>query len=242
MSTIEPLDAIDELGQLQTLNAELEARVRSRTAELVTALTEREVLLQEVQHRVRNNLQLISSLLNMQVRSVGDGAGRDALVGCRTRVQAMALIHEQLFQPTDFARVPFSEYARRLAANVFEATGVSAQDVSLELLVEDVALDVDRAIPTGMILNELITNALKHAFPRGRTGTIRVELRQVAAGGFRLAVSDDGVGLPASFDIEHVPSLGLQLLRMLARQLEAALEVHTGGGTSFRLTVPARPS
>jgi two-component sensor histidine kinase len=240
MSSIGRLRATDWLDQLQTLNAELEGRVRSRTAELVTALRDREVLLHEVHHRVRNNLQLICSLLNMQVRSVADGAGRDALVGCQTRVQAMALVHEQLFQPTDLARVPFSEYARRLAANVFAATGVSTQDVSLELLVEDVALDVDKAIPTGMILNELITNALKHAFPRGRGGTIRVELRQVAAGGFRLAVSDDGVGLPASFDIEQVRSVGLQLLLMLARQLEAALEVHTAGGTSFRLTVPAR--
>jgi two-component sensor histidine kinase len=214
--------------------------VQSRTAELVAALREREVLFQEVHHRVKNNLQVISSLLNMQLRSLGEGASRDALMGCQTRVQAMALIHEKLYQSKDHARVPFSEYARNLARNVFAATGVSPQGVSLELVVEDVALAVDKAIPCGLILNELITNALKHAFPGERAGTIRVELRQVEGGGLRLAVSDDGVGLPAGLDIQAHPSLGLQLVRMLAQQLDAGLELVRTAGTSFLLTVPAK--
>jgi two-component sensor histidine kinase len=232
--------AVDEaptLGQLRTLNAELEQRVLARTSELLAALKEREVLLQEVHHRVKNNLQVISSLINMQLRSLG-GAGRDALLECQTRVQAIALIHEKLYQSQDYAHVPFSEYTRGLAANVFRAIDVSPEGVALELSVEDVSLAVGKAIPCGLILNELITNALRHAFPDGRTGLIRVELAPVDGGGLRLAVRDDGVGLPAGLDFETSPSLGMQLVRMLSRQLGAALEVTSGGGTCVRLTVP----
>ncbi len=228
------------LGQLRTLNAELEQRVQSRTAELMATLREREVLLQEVHHRVKNNLQVISSLISMQVRALGADASRDALVECRTRVQAMALIHEKLYQSKDYARVPFSEYARSLAADIFHATGVSPEKVLLELAVEEVALAVDKAIPCGLILNELITNALRHAFADGRAGTIRVELGQFGDDGLWLAVGDDGVGLPAGLDVRTSPSLGLQLVQMLAKQLDARLEVEVARGTSFRLTVPGK--
>jgi PAS domain S-box-containing protein len=226
------------LGQLRTLNSELEQRVDARTAELVATLEKREVLLQEVHHRVKNNLQVISSLINMQVRSLGDDASRDALHECQRRVQAMALIHEKLYQSKDYARVPFSEHARSLADSVFHATGVSPEGVSLDLDIQDVALAVDTAIPCGLILNELITNALKHAFPDGRCGTIRVELARTPGGEVRLAVGDNGVGLPPGVSVHDSPSLGLHLVRMLARQLDARLEVEATRGTCFRLTIP----
>ena len=146
--------------------------MEARTAELQATLKEREVLLQEIHHRVKNNLQVISSLINMQVRVARPTtASRDALEECQTRVQAIALIHEKLYQSKDFARVPFAEYARALAGNVFTvdrrrpggASGSSSPS-------HDVALAVDRAIPCGLILNELITNALKHAFPERAVG------------------------------------------------------------------------
>jgi two-component sensor histidine kinase len=225
----------------QAFNAELERRVLARTAELREALEEREVLLREVHHRVKNNLQVISSLLNMQRRSLGEGAGRDALAECQTRVQAIALIHEQLHQSRDCAQVQFRDYALSLAANVFEAVGASPRMVLLKLDVEEVTLEADEAVPCGLILNELITNALKHAFPGGRAGTVSVELRQLDDGAVRLGVSDDGVGLPAGLDVQGHASLGLQLVRMLAQQLDARLDVVQARGTSFRLTVPARP-
>jgi len=226
------------VDQLRTINAELELRVQGRTAELAANLEEREVLLQEVHHRVKNNLQVISSLIGMQVRALGGDASRKALEECQTRVQAIALIHEKLYQSRDYARVAFSEYARSLAASVFHATGVSPEGITLELAIEDVALAVDRAVPCGLILNELITNALKHAFREGRAGTIRVELKNVEGKALRLAVSDDGAGLPAGLDFEKSPSLGLDLVRMLAKQLDTALEVDRTGGTCFSVTVP----
>jgi len=228
------------LGQLRTLNFELEARVETRTAELQAALKEREVLLQEVHHRVKNNLQVISSLISFQVRSLGADGSREALEECQARVQAIALIHEQLYRSKDYARVPFAEYARSLAGNVFRATEGSPERIRLEFAMEDVALRVDHAIPCGLILNELVTNALRHAFPDGRSGTIRVELGYLAEDAFRLAVRDDGVGLPPGLDVGTVPSLGLQLVSMLAEQVNAGVEVDRDHGTQIRLTVPVK--
>jgi len=225
------------LVELRALNAELEARVDARTSELMAALHEREVLLQEVHHRVKNNLQVISSLINMQARSLRECDGRDALVECQTRVQAIALIHQELYRTRNYAQVPFSEYARNLAENVFRASGSPAK-VSLELAIDDVALAVDKAIPCGLILNELITNSIKHAFPDGRLGTIRVEVGPARDGRLRLSVIDDGVGLPPGVEAPGTSALGLQLVRMLAEQLGAHLDAKGAHGTFVRLTVP----
>jgi PAS domain S-box-containing protein len=229
----------DLMGQLKALNADLEDRVQRRTSELTGALKEREILLQEVHHRVKNNLQVISSLLSMQARKLDEGTTRDAVEECQTRVQAIALIHEKLYQSKDYARVPFSEYARSLANNVFHAIDVSPSTVTLDLAIEDLVLGVDRAIPCGLVLNELITNALKHGFTDGRSGTIRVELVALDDGRLRLAVHDNGVGLPEGVDIQKSDSLGFQLVRTLAEQLDAVLEVDGRAGASIQLTFPA---
>lgn len=209
---------------------------KRRTTELTAALREREVLLQEVHHRVKNNLQIISSLINMQLRNTELGPSSSALLECQTRVQAIALIHEQLYQSKDYAQVPFSDYVRTLANNVFAATGASPASVSLDVVVEPVSLAVDKAIPCGLVLNELITNSLKHGFADGRSGTVRVELLRVGEDRCRVVVQDDGVGLPADMDVSTSGSLGLLLVRTLAEQLEAELSVDGRRGASFRLT------
>jgi PAS domain S-box-containing protein len=228
----------DLLGQLRTLNSELEQRVRDRTSELSATLREREVLLQEVHHRVKNNLQVISSLINMQVRQLNDASSRDALIECQTRVQAIALIHEKLYQSKDYSRVPFSDYARSLASNVFNAAGISPAAIRLDLDMEDLSLAVDKAIPCGLIVNELITNAVKHAFPGSRQGTVRVRLKKIASQAILLSVADDGIGLPPSFDMEKSDSLGMQLVTTLVEQLEGRLEVVGSVGTMFSVTFP----
>jgi PAS domain S-box-containing protein len=215
---------------------QLLVRLKSLNAELTRSLNEREVLLQEVHHRVKNNLQVVSSLINMQVRKLKSETGRDALEECQTRVQAIALIHEQLYQSKDYARVPFSQYVRSLASMVFDTVGISQAVVRLELRIEDVSLAVDRAIPCGLILNELITNALKHGFPEGRIGYVRVELRRQSDGQLLLGVEDDGVGLAERVDVERSTSLGLQLVRTLTEQLDGQLEVERAPTTAFRLT------
>jgi len=226
------------LGQFKTLNAELEQRVQTRTEDLSVALQEREVLLQEIHHRVKNNLYVIASLMEMQARLLSAGEGRHALQECQGRVHAIALIHEKLYQSTNYAEVPFADYIRGLASEIFLATGVSPETVSLTLAVGDVTIAVDKAIPCGLILNELITNALKHAFPAGRNGTIRVELARADTGRLRLAVADDGIGFPEGFNIREQKSLGLRLIGTLAKQLDASLTSHGSGGAAFELTFP----
>ena len=222
--------------QLRMLNADLEDRVLARTAELSTTLKEREVLLQEIHHRVKNNLQVISSLINMQMRKLDQGASRNALEECRARVQVIALVHEKLYQSHDYASIHFAEYARSLVSSVFHVTGISQRAVRLEVEIGNVVLAVDKAIPCGLILNELITNALKHGFPGGRTGVIRVELENIGEGRVTMVVRDDGIGIRADVDVMQSESLGLQLVRTLADQLDAKLDVRQAQpGTEFRL-------
>ncbi len=229
--------------QLRIANIDLAANVKERldelrvaNIELTATVKEREVLLQEIHHRVKNNLQVISSMINMQVRRIPDGASRNALKECQTRVHAIALIHEKLYQSDDFSLVPFADYARSLSKSVFEASHLMGGQISLDLAFQDVALTVDKAIPTGLILNELITNALKHAFPEGRRGVLRVGLSRTADGYVTLFVGDDGIGLRAGFDLREAKSLGLQIVSTLAEQLQAILEVNGEAGTSFRMT------
>jgi PAS domain S-box-containing protein len=226
------------LGQLRTLNVDLERRVSERTAELTATLREREVLLQEIHHRVKNNLQVISSLINLQLRQVEDSSSRGALEECQTRVQAIALIHEKLYQSKDYSRVPFSEYARGLASNVFSALGVSNNTIALEFGIDDLSLSVDKAIPCGLILNELITNALKHAFPDSRRGKVRVELRRESSGQAVLCVSDDGVGMPEQLVPRESNSLGMSLVHTLVEQLDGEIDIRKHPGTRMRVSFP----
>jgi PAS domain S-box-containing protein len=229
-------DRMRLVAQLQALNIDLEERVLRRTSELSRTLKEREVLLQEVHHRVKNNLQVISSLINMQVRQVTDAPTRRALDECKTRVEAIALIHEKLYQSQDYARIPFSEYARTLVMSIFRTMGVVQDAVTMTIDIDALSLAVDKAIPCGLILNELITNALKHAFPDGQRGSIQVTLRAASFGEVTLSVADDGVGLHASFEVGAAKSLGMELVATLVEQLDGRLEIVRRGGTTFRVT------
>jgi len=217
--------------------AELE---RSRD-ELAASLAEKEVLLAEVHHRVKNNLQVISSLIQMQARRVGDQAAAAALSECRGRVNAIALIHEKLYEEKDVSKLGFGSYVRSLVDGIVRAAHVPTQLIRLDVAVPDVPVPVERAIPCGLLLNELVTNALEHAFPDGRTGTLRVELREETGGQVVLGVSDDGIGLPAGLEPAQSPSLGLRLVAALSSQLKAKLRVErrTSGGTKFEVVLAA---
>jgi len=212
----------------------LETLQRERKS-LSDSLREREVLLQEVHHRVKNNLQVISSLINLQARQLDDPRARGALDECKTRVEAIALIHEKLYQSKDYARVPFSDYAKSLARGIFEANRPSPSNIVLSLETDDVTLPVDRAIPCALVLNELLTNGLKHAFPAGRRGLLRVGLYE-RDGEVTLMVADDGVGIPDDVDPAESPSLGMQLVATLSRQLDGKLELQRFPGTTIQVT------
>jgi two-component sensor histidine kinase/HAMP domain-containing protein len=245
------------LDKLHGRRAELEAAVAGRTAELDLAnqalvekiadleragekiaaqLREKETLLKEVHHRVKNNLQIISSLLSLQAVHVRDPGDRELFEDSVGRVMSMAMVHEDLYASNDFSKVGLRDYvgklSRRLAANLRPGG-----EVRLDTRVQDSALPVHQAIPCGLILNELLTNAYKHAFPGGRGGTITLGLREVA-GGFELSLADDGVGLPADFDWKEAKTLGLTLVASLVGQLHGEAELTGKAGTAFSLRFP----
>jgi two-component sensor histidine kinase len=197
------------------------------------SLREKEVLLKEIHHRVKNNLQVISSLVGLQAGGSQDEIIRGVLQDVTDRVRSMALVHEKLYQSADLAHIDFAEYTRGLLSYLWRAYG--ADTVRLTLDLEPVTLSVDKAVPCGLILNELAGNALKHAF-RGRPeGEVTVSLHGDIDGRLCLRVSDNGVGLPPGFEWRQARSLGLRLVQMLAGQLDATVEVRNGEGAHFEL-------
>jgi len=200
---------------------------------LQQALHEKEVLLKEIHHRVKNNLQIISSLLNLQAESLKDPADRALFMESDGRVRSMALIHERLYKSDDFAGVDFKEYIESLMVSLMHTIGRGG--VSYQVDVEGVRLSIDAAIPCGLLINELVTNALKHAFPNGRQGRIAVSLHHERPGKLVLEVRDDGVGIPEDVRLEETKSLGLHLVSLLTAQLQGELEIVRGEGTLFRV-------
>ncbi len=202
------------------------------------ALLERETLLKEVHHRVKNNLQVISSLLHLQSLHASDPASVELLRECQHRVRSIALVHERLYRSADFMHVDFKHYIESLATYLFRSYRVSTDRISLDVEVRGVALPIDAAVPCGLLVNELISNCLKHAFHGRDNGRIRVELAPVAEGEAFLCVSDDGVGLPLSVDPETAETFGMQLIAALTKQLHGRLEIGLQTGTVVRLTFP----
>jgi two-component sensor histidine kinase len=220
--------------------AQQEIAERKRAEEQIKAsLKEKEVLLKEIHHRVKNNLQAISSLLYLQSKGVKDKEALEMFQDGQNRVRSMALIHERLYHSKDLTRVDFAEYVRNLASYLFRSYGVHSNVIQLKVNVEDVFLGIDTAIPCGLITNELISNSLKHAFPGGRGGEIRIELCSDHDGQFTLVVSDNGVGFPQDLDFLDTDSLGLQLVNTLIDQLEGTIELDRSGGTVFEITFTA---
>ncbi|HUU28812.1 MAG TPA: PAS domain S-box protein [archaeon] len=201
-----------------------------------SSLREKEVLLREIHHRVKNNLQVISSLLDLQAGYLQDPQGLQVLRDSRNRVRVMALIHEKLYQSLDLARIDTAEYIQNVVDYLFQAYEGMSSTINLSVRVEDVSLAIESAIPCGLIINELVTNALKHAFPSGKEGEIRVELCKKDGGGLTLVVSDSGIGLPPDFDFQKPPSLGLRLVKMLTSQLMGTIELDRSSGTTFKIT------
>jgi PAS domain S-box-containing protein len=216
---------------LRKAHDELTKLVDERTREL----REKELLLKEVHHRVKNNLQVISSLVGLQADGSRDETVRTGLRDVTDRVRSMALVHERLYQSADLARIDFAEYTRSLLNYLWRAHGTAAVRLTLDL--DPITLPVDTAVPCGLILNELAGNALKHAFKGRSEGEVTVSLHADGDGRIRMCVRDNGVGLPAGIDWRQANSLGLRLVQMLGRQLDAAVEVRTGEGTEFEIVI-----
>lgn len=211
-----------------------------KTAEekLRASLREKETLLKEIHHRVKNNLQVVSSLLGLQSRGIAEDATRKMFQESQNRVHSMALLHERLYQSQNLSEIDYADYISQLAAHLFRSYGVSSSRIRLTMKVNKKHLTMDAAVPVGLILNELLSNALKYAFPEGREGEVQILFEDGPDGLTRLVVSDNGIGLPRDVNIWNTRSLGLRLVRTLAAQLDAALAVNSEHGTEIILTLP----
>jgi PAS domain S-box-containing protein len=200
------------------------------------ALKEKEVLLKEIHHRVKNNLQVVSSLLYLQSTRTDDPGAASALRESRNRVKSMALIHERLYQSPNLASVDMGKYTRNLVSDLRRSLGFEDSSVRLTLTIEDIPLGVTEAIPCGLIINELVSNALKHAFPTGKEGEITIQLQRGNTNQITLTVSDNGIGFPEHVDFRQSLSLGLTLINSLVEQLNGTIELDRRGGTTFTIT------
>jgi PAS domain S-box-containing protein len=219
--------------RLTGVNIDISARKQAET-ELKAALHEKEVLLKEIHHRVKNNMQVISSLVDLQAGQLQDKAVRTALQDVTHRVRSMALVHEKLYQSTDMARIDFAEYVQSLLTYLWRSYGAAASRIQLVSNLNPLALPIHAAVPCGLIINELTTNALKHAFCGRDGGEVHVSLQ--AGERVCIRIQDNGNGLPAELDWRQTKSLGLRLVQILARQLSATVEVSSGEGTEFSVS------
>ena len=236
------VDTDQRIAELVRINEDLKKEIeeRRRAEEQVTAsLREKETLLREVHHRVKNNMQVISSLLKIQSGYVIDEKVREMFEECQNRIMAMSLVHEKLYKSKDMASVNFKEYIKTLLHDVFWSYGygVDTGRIKLKMNVGDVSLGVDAAMSCGLIINELVSNSLKHAFPAGRSGEVEVSLRSVGEDEFELVVSDDGIGIPQHLDFKDLESLGMHLVVLLAEdQLQGTIELDRTDGSEFQVT------
>jgi len=230
------LDADGNLLGYGGIDRDITQRKRAEE-QLRASLREKEVLLKEIHHRVKNNLQVVSSLLSLQAEQTKDRQTFEAFRESQNRIRSMSLVHEKLYRSPDLTRIDFAEYVPSLATALFRSYRVDAATITLNLDVAQVFLDIDTVIPCGLIINELVSNSLKHAFPAGRAGEIRITLRPAGDNLLTLVVGDNGVGLPQDLDLRHAGSLGLQLVNTLVSQLGGTITLHRHGGTEFEITL-----
>ncbi|MBD2446168.1 PAS domain-containing protein [Nostoc sp. FACHB-152] len=205
--------------------------------QIKTSLKEKEVLLKEIHHRVKNNLGIVSSLLQMQCRRTQDPQATAILRDSQNRIASIALVHEKLYRSADLANIDFAQYIPDLTTHLFDSYNVSSNFIKLNIQVDNTSLDIETAIPCGLIINELVSNALKYAFPDNRTGEIQVSLSQQNKCDVILIIRDNGIGLPADFDTKKIKTLGITLVQGLVKQLRGTLEINSHQGTEFKIKV-----
>ncbi len=238
-----PQSPLYTLGMIEDISDRKQAEqlLQDQQLQLQASLEEKDILLKEVHHRVKNNLQIISSLLQMQTRRISDEPIAMLLRESCNRIQSIALIHEQLYQSSDLSKIIFSEYLDTLIAHLFVSYGIRANRVAFSINSDNKYLTLNTAIPCGLIVTELVSNALKYAFPQGQTGSIKIELHHQSnpentIG--RLVVADDGIGLPIDLDWQNTQSLGLLIVKNLVKQIKGSITLDRSTGCHFEICFP----
>ena len=232
------LSLIDEFAGITMMKWELESKERKRReAEefLKKSLEEKEVLLREVHHRVKNNMQIISSILRMQSRTIEDPKLKDFLQESQNRIHSMALIHENLYNNDTLANIKFANYVQSLSGNIARTYANRKADIRFDFNIDDAYLPIDAAIPCGLIINELVSNSFKYAFNEKIKGTICIYFSALEDSSYKLIVCDDGVGVPKDLDITKTKSLGMKIVHKLIKQIDGELETDFSNGTKFSI-------
>lgn len=217
------------------------SRQKDAEKRLAKELDEKNVLLREIHHRVKNNLQVISSLINLQAYKMDDPRLRSAFKETQNRIRSMALIHQELYQVTDFTAIPLEAYIEKMVYHLYKAYSLDPSAVEIDIVTEPIKLSLDLAMPLGLIINELIANVFKYAFPDDsyRPGRVVIQLSEENEGILHLMVKDNGVGLPETLDIHHTSSFGMHLLVLLVEdQLCGQISERREAGTEFHITFP----
>jgi PAS domain S-box-containing protein len=227
--------------ELSILNQKLQVEIQEHTVaeeKISASLKEKEVLLKEIHHRVKNNMQIISSMLGLQSAYVNNEKLNEILKDSQNRIKSMALIHEKLYQSNNMANINFKEYIETLIVNLSSSYNIDRERIVIVKDIENTSLNIDTAIPLGLIINELLSNALKHAFPNDRKGTININISQQLDGSYLLNIRDNGVGFPVGLDITNTRTLGLNLVNALVEQIDGKLNIKIDNGTNFEISFP----
>jgi PAS domain S-box-containing protein len=222
---------------LKQFNEELEKKVTARTEELNQSLEEKVLLLREIHHRVNNNVQIMISLLNLQIRSIKDATAQHALQEARNRLKAMSIVYEILYRSKDLSKIDIGEYIISLTKNLYYLYNKDPATISCAMDIPEIRMDISRAIPLGLILNELISNSLRYAFPDGMSGSITISSRTEGSDNI-IILRDNGIGLPAGFDWKTTETLGFSLVSSLLDQIDGSMELEQDKGSMFIIRIP----
>ena len=210
------------------------SNIKDAKDKIKASLKEKELLLKEIHHRVKNNMQIISSLLSLQKHYTDDEEAIEVLIESQNRVKTMAMIHEKLYQSENFTHIHFDDYIERLVKDMFYSYDIKPERIKLSLDIEEVKLNIETAIPCGLIISELVSNSLKYAFPTRKKGEIHISLKQIGDK-YELVIGEDGIGFPKNIDFKKTDSLGLQLVNSLVSQLDGSIKLDTSCGTEFTI-------
>jgi len=223
-------------GSLRIIGTEQDITDRKKAEDkLRESLEEKDMLLQEIHHRVKNNLQVIYSLLRLQSRFIQDEKSQEIFKETQNRIRSIAVLHEKLYRSKDLGRIGFADYVISLVKDLFHSYGTDTNQVNLNVNIENIYLNIETAIPCGIIINELVTNSLKHAFPSGKKGNITIEAFKDAKEKITLIVKDDGIGIPSEIDLDDIESLGLQLVQYLTNRIKGEIFLNRENGTEIKI-------